>query len=215
MKMIPVLLAMALLAGCAGSKITSRWISPGWEAKPQQRVLVASLINPSNPRWDDKIEAHIVGDLKAAGIMAVSAYKLFGADAFTGKDGNTIETRLKDSGYTAVITIVLLDKKSEQVYVAPIEPNRGAETGVPFDRYIRSVTDRILSPGYYTQSTEYYWETHYYLHPGGKMVYSVQSKTFDPGSAEEMAHKYGMLIVKDMLKHKVVKKQSPAPVKEE
>lgn len=215
MKTLASILFLFLFAGCAGSKIINRWVSPGWEAKTQQRILVASLINEKDHNWTDKIESHIVGDLKDAGIMAVSAYKLFGPEAFNGKEGNNIETRLKDSGYTGVITIVLLDKKSEQVYVTPVETRRNQETGMPFGNYIRSVTDRILSPGYYTQTTQYFWETNYYQHPGGKMVYSVQSKTFDPNSIDEMAHKYGMLLVSDMLKNKVVKKQPATPVKDE
>jgi hypothetical protein len=215
MKSITTLALFLILSGCTGSKVIHRWVDPNWKSVPQQRILVVSLINRQDHDWDEKIETHIVGDLKNAGILAVSAYKLFGANAFNGKDGSTIETRLKDSGYTGYMTIVLLDKKSEQVYVSPSVSRGNEEINSPFGKYIYSVTDRIMAPGYFATATKYFWETNFYGHPDGSLRYTVQSRSFDPNSINDMAHEYGKLIVKDMLKYKVIQKLEPPPAKDE
>lgn len=212
MKTIIVATAVFLLAGCAGSKITNRWVNPVWQPAPQQRILVLSLVNHEDHNWDYKIESHITGDLADIGITSVSAYKQYGPHVISGKKESELETLIRDSSFSGVITVTLLDRKSEQVYVTPSPTRPNEETGVPFSKYVHSVTDKILSPGYYATTTQYFWETNYYQYPGGKLIYSVQSKSFDPNSTEEMAHQYGKLIVKDMLKQGVLKKQ---PVRSE
>ena len=40
-----------------------------------------------------------------------------------------------------------------------------------------------------------------------KLVYSVQTKSFEPASLENMAHDYGTLIVKNMVREKVLQNQ--------
>jgi hypothetical protein len=219
MKTITAMALFIILSGCTGSKVIHRWVDPNWKSVPQQRILVVSLINRQDHNWDEKIESHIVGDLKNVGILAVSAYKLFGSDAFNGKDRNTIETSLKDSGYTGYVTIVLLDKKSEQVYVSPsVSPSASRvseEINSPFGKYVYGLTDRILAPGYFTTTTKYFWETNFYGHPDGNLRYAAQSRSFDPNSINNMAHEFGKLIVKDMLKFKVIAKWEQPPTKDE
>lgn len=206
---------LIFLSGCAGTKVLHRWVDPNWKSVPQQRILVVSLINRQDHNWDDKIEEHIVGDLKDAGILAVSAYKLFGPNAFDGKDGNTIEAGLKDSGYTGYITIVLLDKKTEQVYVSPSVSRMNEGVNYPFGKYVYNLTDRIMTPGYFATTTKYFWETNFYGHPDGNLRYSAQSRSFDPNSINDMAHEFGKLIVRDMLKYKVIRKWEQPPAKGE
>ena len=37
-----------------------------------------------------------------------------------------------------------------------------------------------------------------------KLVYSVQTQSFEPSSTEKMGHEYGQIIVKDLLKNDIL-----------
>ena len=41
-----------------------------------------------------------------------------------------------------------------------------------------------------------------------KLVYSVQTQSFDPANSESMGHEYGLMIVKNMVKQNVLKQQT-------
>ena len=59
--------------------------------------------------------------------------------------------------------------------------------------------DRIYTPGYYEVSTRYFWESNLYDLSGKKLLYTVQSESFDPANASTQGHEYGKLIVSDMI----------------
>jgi hypothetical protein len=46
-----------------------------------------------------------------------------------------------------------------------------------------------------------------------KLVYSVQTQSFDPATSESLAHEYGQLIIKDMVRNNVASKVSEIPGK--
>jgi hypothetical protein len=64
--------------------------------------------------------------------------------------------------------------------------------------------NRIYEPGYYVVDTKDFWESNLYDMPTQKLVYSVQTQSFDPGSSESLGHGYGQLIVKDMVKNHIL-----------
>ncbi len=56
------------------------------------------------------MENHVVGDLIDLGYSAITSLQTFGPKAFDQMDEKSALEKLKNSGITAVITIVLLDK---------------------------------------------------------------------------------------------------------
>ena len=61
--------------------------------------------------------------------------------------------------------------------------------------------------------TKYFWESNLYDMSNQKLVYSVQTKSFDPATSESMAHEYGRMIVKNMVKQQVLAKHEYNPEK--
>jgi hypothetical protein len=95
--------------------------------------------------------------------------------------------------------MVLLDKEKERYYV----PDRIYYT--PFTVYHRHfwgyyhlMYGRIYEPGYYAENTNYFWECNLYDLQTNRIVYSVQTRSFDPSSAYVAAHEYGRLISNDL-----------------
>ncbi|RYZ24241.1 MAG: hypothetical protein EOO16_01505 [Chitinophagaceae bacterium] len=66
-------------------------------------------------------------------------------------------------------------------------------------QYYGVLYDRIESPGYYAESTRYFWESNFYDLEGNQLLYTVQTESFDPPSTERQAHEYGKKIVANLI----------------
>jgi len=208
MKVLVAILLIFLLAGCSSSKIVNSWKSDAVATGKYNKILVVGLNGDDNTVMRARMEAHLVGDLKAIGYQAVSSLQEYGPQALSTRDEATVLAKLKNSGIDAVITIVLLDKEKERRYVP------GEIFYSPYFIYQRSfwgyyntMYGRIYSPGYYTTSTRYFWESNLYDLTSKELLYSVQTESFDPASMEGLAHEYGRLIVKDIVKKQVLVNQ--------
>ena len=127
---------------------------------------------------------------------------------------SAIET-LRSSGVDAVCTIVLLDKQKESKYIpGNIYYSPYSYYSNRFWGYRTTLYRRIYEPGYYVTNTKYFWESNFYDMDTQKLIYSVQTQSFDPATSESLGHEYGQMIVKDMVKNNVIKNVSEIPGKE-
>lgn len=137
--------------------------------------------------------------MKNQGYNAVSAMEDFKPKAFEKVSEDQLAVKLKSTGYDAVITTALLDKTKEENYqpgTARLQP-----IGIyysRFGRYYSTVYDRVYTPGYYTTSTDYFLECNLYDIKNGDLIYSVQTKTYDPSSASSLASDNSKKIVQDL-----------------
>jgi hypothetical protein len=192
-------------AACNTSKITTSWKAENLAAKKYGKVMVIGLIRETDRNIREKMENHLVGDLSNHGYNAVSALSEYGPRAFDNMNEEEVLAKLKRSGVDAVLTIVLLDKDKERKYVpghfyySPYGYYHNRFWG-----YYGVLNHRIYEPGYYVTSTKYFWESNFYEMGEQKLLYSAQTESFDPLSAESMGHEYGEMIVKDMLKKNIL-----------
>lgn len=199
-------MALALIfSGCSTSKITSSWKAANTTAQPYKKILVLGLIRENDRSIQQNMEDHFVSDLNDLGYNAISALQEYGPKAFENMNENAAIDKLKNSGVEAVMTIVLLDKQKEKRYVP------GAVNYSPYGYYqnrfwgYRTVMySRIYEPGYYVTNTKYFWESNLYDMRNQKLIYSVQTQSFDPVDAESMGHEYGKLIVGNMVKQNIL-----------
>lgn len=193
-----------IFAGCSSTRITHSWSAQNNTARKFNKVLVLGMNNEPDVRVREKMEQHLAGDLRQLGIAAASSVQEFGPRAF-GKDEEAALAKLKNSGFDAVITIVLLDKSKERHYVpGQVMYTPYAVYHHRFWGYYSTMYYRVYSPGYYTYDTRYFWESNLYDISSGELLYSAQSESFDPASAEVMGHEYGKMIVQDMVKKNVL-----------
>jgi len=201
-------LLIFLLAGCSSSKITSSWIATGAEGKKFNKIMVVGLIKESDRTERERMEQHMIGDLKDLGYDAVSAYEVYGPKAFDNLDETAVLEKLKNSNVDAVITIVLLNKEKETFYKpGTIMRTPYANRYNRFWGYYTTIYDRIYTPGYYETTTKYFWESNLYDLTSKELLYSVQTQSFDPASSELLAHEYGKMIVANMVKKAVISKK--------
>jgi hypothetical protein len=207
---IPWLIMMALTLGCSTSRIIHSWKDDSALRKKYNKILVLAMNGGTSLTTRQRMEMHLAGDLKDLGYAAASSVMEYGYKAFRDMTEETVIEKIKNSGFDAVITIVLLDKKKERTYVP------GRVYSQPYLLYYRhfwnyytTTYDRVYAPGYYTINTRYFWESNLYDVATKELLYSVQTESFDPASSESLAHEYGKLIVKDMVKRHVLARQEP------
>ncbi len=206
--------AFLLMAGCSTSRITSSWKASNLQPKKYNKILVLGLIREPDRMVREKMEEHLVGDLKDLGYNAVCSCEEFSSKTFENVNEQEAIRKLNGGGIDAVLTIVLLDKSKERYYI----PDRVYYSPYymyhnRFWGYYTTMNDRIHSPGYYAVDTKYFWESNFYDLSNRELLYSVQSQSFSPESTVSLAHEYGQMIVKDMVKSNVISVQSTGALK--
>lgn len=217
MKRIIIFLIMAawLFTSCGTTTaITSTWKAPDAKPHTYEKLMVLGLIREADRSIQQNMENHLVGDLKELGYNAYSALEEYGPKAFENLTEEQSNQKLKSSGFDAVLTIVLLDKKQERYYI----PGRVVYTPyftyhTRFWGYYRTIYERIETPGYYSSYSNYFWESNLYDLNDNKLLYSIQTQSFEPSSRESLAHDYGKLIVKSLVTNNLLTKQTTGGAK--
>lgn len=197
------------LAACTSTQVTSSWKANNSNiTSTYNRIMVLGIIKQKDRTLREELENQLVSELKSKGYDAHSALQEYGPKAFDRLSEEAIAEKMKADGYDAVLTTVLLDKNKERNYTpgqvsyqpAGVYYNR-------FGRYYTTVYDRVYTPGYYTSSTNFFLESNLYDTRYGDLVYSVQTKAFDPSSPAALGDDYARAIIKDMTKNGLIAKK--------
>ncbi len=194
--LLPVLF---LLAACQPSRITQIWTAPDHQPAKYKKILVLGVLTPADNELQVKIENHLTADLYNLGYNAVAANQVFPPGTFVKGDSVRAKAAIDGKGFDAVMTIVLLD--TDHSYY--LRYGR-------FDRYLTEVSERIYTPGYFTEETKYYWENNFYDIAARKLIYSARSRSFDTKSRNSLAHTYGQLMSENLIKSKILITPDPA-----
>jgi hypothetical protein len=201
-------LFLFFLISCNSSKITNSWKSESVPYKKFNKILVIGINGGTDIGNKEKMESELVSDLKGLGYNAVSSVKEFGPKTFQNIDEDAVITKFQGTGFDAVITIVLLSKEKERYYIpAQVYFSPYAMYHRHFWGYYNTMYARIYTPGYYVVDKRYFWESNLYDLATKDLVYSVQTESYNPSSTAVLAHEYGELIINDMVKNNVLRKE--------
>lgn len=190
------ILGILLILGACGTSVhmTGTWKAPEAPASGFHNILVAAIT--SNLAAKQSVETQMMADLQKHGVVAGRSVDIFPPkfNPLDEKDKTAATEKITSQGYNAVLTVSLIRKESELRYVpgtvsyAPY-PAYGWYGG--FWRYYGYMYGSLYSPGYYTTDKTYFLESNLYdLSDGGKLVWSGQSETYNPGSLESFAKAY-------------------------
>jgi len=200
-----LLLAIVVLAGCASSKITSSWTDPSAGANRYKKIMVVSIIENEDISMRKKMEQHMVGDLKSIGYDAISFLAEFNEGDFKTLRYDSVRNRLIKKGIDGVITISLMAKEKESIYVKDKQiSNSDGRPGTSFNNYYITVRQDLGKPGYYINATQFFWESNFYDVSTLALLYNVRTTSFEPASTESLAHQYGKQVIGDMQKNYVL-----------
>lgn len=200
-ELVVVFVTTMILSSCTALKITNTWKAQDTFLGNYKKILVLGLIRNEDRRIQEKMENHFVSDLQKLGYNAVSSLQEYGPKFFDKMEENEGINKLRNSGFDAVVTIVLLKKIREEKYNSPIDNSR-------IWSYRNNIYNRVYEPGYYVIDTKYFWESNFYEMASQKLLYSVQTQCFNMENAEILGHEYGKMIVKNLVKQHIISKQN-------
>jgi hypothetical protein len=205
------ILATFTLYSCRSSKVVSSWSPENTAPKDYHNIMVWAILPEKDSALRKQVETHLVNDLVSKGYHAISSIAVYQEKAYKKLSASEILNEFKSTGVDAVISIVLLKQEKENKYYQSIDlGQQTTETG-SLSRYYSNVYERVFTPGYYITTTSYFWEANLFEVEKEKHMYSVQTRSFDALSTEELAHENGVIIMKDMLRKKILRNRS-APV---
>ena len=200
-----------VFAGCSSSKITgSSWNDSEQSPAHFNKILVVGLFDETNPNMRKQMEQQLAQVLKDEGYNAVTSYNLYGSRSFAHMSEEKILREVRDRNIDGVITIGLVDKTKEKKFVN--DPRYNSPYGYyPYGRGYRS-WGYIYRPyyvpgfrtGHYEIETNYAFETNLYSVNNKSLIYSIQTKSYDPSTLGKMAYDYSVSVIKNLKKNNVL-----------
>ncbi|MCD7962643.1 MAG: hypothetical protein LUF90_03645 [Rikenellaceae bacterium] len=201
----PVLLALVIISCGTQTRVVSTWRTPHISVTAMSKVLVLGMMEDREAK--DYIEKTMVRDMAAEGITAMTGTSEFGPRGFGNLTQEKVNKKLTDEGYSSIIIVCLTDKDKQINYTpgsAYYSPYGPAYYGY-YGRY-RSTYDNIYSPGYFTTSTTYVLDADLYSLPDDKLIYSAQTRSYDPANSRDLAQSFSEEIINDLAKNGIIKK---------
>lgn len=199
-------LLIVILTACSTSNITSSWKEKDVQPLRYRKIMVLGLINGPDRNVRESMETNIASGLNRLGYSAVCACDEFNPKAFEGLSEKEALAKISDKGIDAVLTVVLLDKSKEKFYMpARVHYSPYAVYHSRFYGYYHTMYLRVYSPGYYTTTEKYFWESNFYsVDSTTRLLYSAQSQSFDQ-AISSLSYQYSEMIIRDMLKSNIIK----------
>lgn len=204
--MLLISAAMLILAGCSSSKVTSSWKEPENSRNRINKILVVGLFDSQDKVVRAEMEKQLADELKANGINAVTAYNLYGPKYFQDLSEKEVLKKINGNNIDAVITINLVDKNKERQFVP------GPRYGGAGYRYNPFLGGWVYKPyympyyksGHFETNVNYNFETNLYSVADKKLIYSVETQSYDPSSISALANDYSKSVVKDIKKKNIL-----------
>ena len=207
------LLPVVMLIACVEStKITGAWKNPKQPVKSYSSIFVASLT--SNTVARATIENNLSAALEKEGIAVYRSMDEFPPgikkDSLTKDE---IMRRMKNKKSDAILTVSLIRSETESQYFPD-----GGYPYAPFPRYgwygdfwgyYSYWYPSFYSPGYYVQDKIYYMESNLYDAATEQVVWSAQSRTYNPSDVENFSKEFSRVIVSKLKEDGMLKTSAP------
>ncbi|GAB3822633.1 hypothetical protein [Pontibacter rugosus] len=210
-KLLYVLACVVMAAGmysCAPStQITGTWKSPQATSRTFNNVVVAAMTD--NVQARQTIEDQLQQQLQARGIKATKSIDLFPPSMMSGSESpaDMMLDRITSDGFDGILTVAVVDQETDTRYVpgntayAPVSRFGYYNT---FRGYYGYMSPTLYQPGYYTKEKIYFLETNLYETSNENLVWSAQSKSYDPASLSSFADTFSEITVKKMAQENII-----------
>jgi len=194
----------ALFFSCkTPQRILTAWVNPERPAKKYTTVFVAAMIQRNDLKF--AIEDDLGAAAKKKGFKVVKGYEIFppNFNQDNMRDKNVVLGAIQRRGCDVILTVTIIDQKSETHYVQGSSgyyaPYGGygyyGAYGAGFYGYYAYWSNTVYDPGYYTTDKTYFIEANAYDVETQAMIWSVQSKAENPESIEKSSKEYTTLLM--------------------
>ncbi|WP_224483376.1 hypothetical protein [Robertkochia aurantiaca] len=213
MKYLFTILVMVFLVGCGPStSITGSWKNDAdLSSKSYNSVFIVALTRnvPARTLVEDELAYYA----EKNGFEVHVSHEVFPGkfSESTQPSKEQVMKAIRETGSNAIFSITLMDKESEQRYVPGntnyaygYAPYRYGYYG-NFYGYYNAMYPVTYNPGYYTTDKIYYIESNLYDAETENLLWSAQSKTYNPSSLESFVQDYSEVLVKKLISDGILK----------
>lgn len=196
------LIASILFVGCGTStSIVGSYTAPEAEQKSYDNIMVTGLTRNILPR--EVLENQMINELRKKNVEASHSLDIISEnmDVSDQQVQDSLVEKIDARGFDAYITVAVIDKETETTYVpgnatyAPVPHYPHYQTYWGYYRYNYRV---VYDPGYYTTDRYYYVEANLYDANTEELVWSVQTRSYDPGSLQNLADDLSKTLVSEL-----------------
>jgi hypothetical protein len=210
-------LSILILNSCGPElKVTGSWINKDkLGGKPYGSVFIIVL----TPNLDTRtiLENQLAAGATAHGVKAVKSLEVFGPVTANG-DTMVLKALIKkvtESGCKTVMTVALVDSKSETKYHEASSSTYQPYSYGPYGNYgygnfsnyygYAFSTGGYYSPGYYTTDNTYYIETNLYEVSTQDILFSIQTKAVNPDDIEKSSEHFTVKLLEELKSNGLLK----------
>lgn len=202
---ILIVAGLFILSSCGTStQIVGSWKKSGAESIGYRKVFVAALTN--NMIAKQKVENELAAIMSRSGVTVTKSLDVFPPDieSKNNKDKEALLKKIRDYDTDLIVTNAVIDKQTQERYSSgyPYSPWGWAGN---FWGYYRGYYGRFYDPGYYTLDKVYYLETNVFDAKTDQLIWSAQSKTYNPSSLNSFIEGYAKVIAQKLLQDGILK----------
>jgi hypothetical protein len=201
-----ICLAMAVMLGACSTPtmVSSSWRKPQATANGFHNIFVAAITKEISTK--QSIENGLQTLLQQKGLTIEKSVDVF-PQTFSSSQRPQRElvlSKIQGTNADGILTVALLRKETESHYIPGSGGfyNPGLRYGYynRFWSYYNNYYPSIYSPGYYDETKVYYIETNLYNAKTEELIWTAQTRTYDPTSTESFLKGYVNAIYDRMLK---------------
>ncbi|RZS91877.1 hypothetical protein [Aquimarina brevivitae] len=209
---IGILLSLSLLMlSCGGlnTKMTGSWTNTELLNTNQYGSVFIEVMGPS-PQIKNKLESNLAAEARQRGLKSIEGNKVFKSSFFTSETPSKEQVleKIRSTGMETIFTVYLKDKETVTRYVPGTTTYAPAGFGYyrNYYGYYTNFYQVAQQPGYYQNTNVYYVESNLYDVKNEELLWSAQSKTYNPQSAENFVEGYTQAVINQLLKDGVLQK---------
>lgn len=200
-------IVLSFLWGCSSfTSITAVWRNPTVANKQYYNICIAAITERVTAKQIVEQEMHrnlTLEGVKSAKISELLPYKFSGSET----EKNLILEKVRSNGNDGILTFTLIKQQEETKYVpgnTAYAPMGSYGHYGSFGGYYGYYGSRMYDPGYYTQDEVFFIETNLYDVESEKLVWSVQSKTYNPSGIQQFSEDFTRSITRQLIKSKII-----------
>jgi hypothetical protein len=180
-------LAVLAFAGCSSTRLSSVWADPAYTGGPFKKLMIIGLGATEGGRA--QFENSVADAFIQRGVMGVSSTGYFASAQDMTRDA--VRAWVERDGYQGVLVARLVDVQRQQYEVPPTYTDLWGYWGY---------YGTVMEPGYVVEQTTLLINTDLFEASTGKVVYTAESKSFDPRSRDVVIRELTGLLVSDLTK---------------
>lgn len=209
-KLLSAILALTLVS-CISTRITASWVNPKQPQRSYSTIFVAAF--SGNAIAKSTIENQVAECLNKGGIRTLKSMDEFPPTFLNDTiDRKALIEKVAETHIESILIINIIKHECDYRYApGPViyRPDQHKHNGHVND-YYNYWHSCVYGPGYYMPSEIYFLESNLYDAKTQELVWSAQSKSYNPINLNTFARDYAVKMIERLKKDKVLKPIHPS-----